>query len=148
MKRAFDNKDGEVIDLTNESEDSPVNAKKVKISRETSQKPSTSKSSEVQNKPQKINSRPLSESKKQSGSFSKNQNVRNSREQQWIKMGWNPNNRQRQSGSSGGEKGSYWSQYRSVWKEHPLPIGVGLSLIAYIQYSRIRKRKVEVRTDE
>ena len=101
MKRAFDNKDGEVIDLTNESEDSPVNAKKVKISRETSQKPSTSKSSKVQNKPQKINSRPLSESKKQSGSFSKNQNVRNSREQQWIKMGWNPNNRQRQSGSSG-----------------------------------------------
>ena len=51
MKRAFDNKDGEVVDLTNESEDSPVNAKKVKISRETSQKPSTSISSKVQNKP-------------------------------------------------------------------------------------------------
>jgi len=56
--------------------------------------------------------------------------------------------RWRQSSSSGGEKGSYWSQYRSVWKEHPLPIGVGLSLIAYIQYSRIRKRKVETASSD
>ena len=52
------------------------------------------------------------------------------------------------NGPKGGEgpNGSgYWGRYWSVWKANPLPIGVGLSVIAFIQFSRIRKKEVKVR---
>lgn len=39
--------------------------------------------------------------------------------------------------------GSYWSRYWSVWKASPLPIGVGLSVIAFLQFNKIRKRDVK-----
>lgn len=41
------------------------------------------------------------------------------------------------------EGGSYWSRYWAVWKANPLPAGIGLSVIAYLQFTRLRKRKAE-----